>query len=145
MYYFLIGPRAVTSTDMLQAGGAGLLGAVLTGLLLGTVLKPKAADWGQQQTDLSTTVALNAATGVVTWAVIGWVDTGVAPSFAAFLPLWFTVQYLGHVFAFLANRKKWSASLTPVERASGSEKSAQPVGRPAPSATAAAMGQANAG
>ncbi|MFH0516152.1 hypothetical protein ACHBTE_03105 [Streptomyces sp. M41] len=145
LYYVLIGPHAVTPLDMLQAGGAGLLGALLTGLLLGAVLKPKAEDWGQQQTDLSTTVALNAATGVVTWAVIGWVDTGQAPSFAAFLPLWFTVQYLGHVFAFLAGRKKWSASLTPLERAVESEKSTQPVGRPAPSATAAAMGQANTG
>ncbi|MFG3284534.1 hypothetical protein [Streptomyces sp. NPDC048111] len=111
LYYALIGARAVTPMDMLKAGGAGLLGAVVTGLLLGTVLKPRASDWAQQQTDLSTTVALNAATGVVTWATIGWIQTGTAPSFAAFLPLWFIVQYLGHVFAFLANRGKWSAAL----------------------------------
>ncbi|MEU9593579.1 hypothetical protein ACGF7W_26235 [Streptomyces sp. NPDC048219] len=143
LYYFLVGPHAVTPLDMLQAGGAGLLGAVLTGLLLGSILKPKAEDWGQQQTDLSTTVALNAATGVVTWATIGWVDTGQAPSFAAFLPLWFTVQYLGHVFAFLANRKKWSVSLVPVQGTAESQKSAQPAGRPTPPVTTAAMGQAS--
>ncbi|MFD4374469.1 hypothetical protein [Streptomyces sp. NPDC058486] len=143
MYRFLIGPAALTPMDMLKVGGAGLLGAVLTGLLLGSILKPKADDWGQQQTDLSTTVALNAATGVVTWATIGWVETGQAPSFAAFLPLWFTVQYLGHVFAFLANRKKWSVSLVPVQRTE-SQPSAQPAGRPAPAVTTAAMGQASA-
>lgn len=133
LYYALIGPRAVTPLDMLQAGGAGLLGAVLTGLLLGAVLKPKADDWGQQQTDLSTTVALNAAVGVITWAVIGWVDTRQAPSFAAFLPLWFTVQYLGHVFAFVAGRKKWSASLTPLTRTEEPVQVARPVDSPVPS------------
>ncbi|WP_063833511.1 hypothetical protein [Streptomyces sp. NRRL F-5727] len=126
LYHLLIGPTAVTPMDMLKAGGAGLLGAVVTGLLLGAVLKPRAADWAQQQTDLSTTVALNAATGVVTWATIGWVQTGQAPSFAAFLPLWFIVQYLGHVFAFLAGRRKWTAALA----GEGSAEAAAPAAAP---------------
>lgn len=128
LYYALIGPHAVTPMDMLQAGGAGLLGAVLSGLLLGTVLRPSASDWAQQQTDLSTTVALSAATGVVTWAAIGWVQTGAAPSFGAFLPLWFIVQYLGHVFAFLANRGKWGAALSEPDSA---EQSRVPLAAPA--------------
>ncbi|WP_157538045.1 hypothetical protein [Kitasatospora azatica] len=115
LYHFLIGAKADTPIEMAKAGGAGLLAAVLSGLVIGTISKPEAKDWGQQQTDLSTTVALSAAIGVVTWATIGWVQTGSAPAFTAFLPLWFTVQYLGHVFAFLANRKKWSVSLIPVE------------------------------
>ncbi|WP_344320817.1 hypothetical protein [Streptomyces macrosporus] len=143
LYHFLIGPNAVTPLDMLKAGGAGLAGAVLTGLLLGRVLRPHAPDWGQQQTDLSTTVALNAATGVVTWATIGWIQTGQAPSFAAFLPLWFTVQYLGHVFAFLADRRKWSVSLVPVEPAPNAGEPVEPAGRPVPAATAT-VGQAGA-
>jgi hypothetical protein len=33
---------------------------------------------------------------------------GAPPSFAVYLPLWFMVQYLGHVFAYLADRRKWS-------------------------------------
>ncbi|MCZ7416452.1 MULTISPECIES: hypothetical protein [unclassified Streptomyces] len=141
MYHFLIGAHAVTGTDMLKAGGAGLLGAVVTGLILGAWLKPRASDWGQQQTDLSTTVALNAATGVVTWAVIGWIQTGQAPPFAAFLPLWFTVQYLGHVFAFLADRKKWSVSLVPVDEAPAAQPAAQPNPR-TPVGSALAVEQA---
>ncbi|WP_157876007.1 hypothetical protein [Peterkaempfera griseoplana] len=144
MYHFLIGATADTPMGMLKAGGAGLLGAVLSGLIIGTVSKPDSDEWGQQQTDLSTTVALSAAVGVVTWGVVGWVQTGSAPAFTAFLPLWFTVQYLGHVFAFLANRGKWSASLVPVEPAarpaSAPEESSS--ARPAPVGTAASIAKA---
>lgn len=109
-YSVFLGSGANGPWDMLKVAGAGLLGAMVTGVLLGAVLRPQADDWGQQQTDLSTTVALNSAVGVVTWAGIAWLRTGSAPSFAAFLPLWFTVQYLGHVFAVLANRGRWTAS-----------------------------------
>jgi len=38
-----------------------------------------------------------------------WVAHGSPPAFAVFLPLWFTVQYLGHVFAVMADRCKWCA------------------------------------
>lgn len=118
LYCVLLGPSATTPMDMLKVAGAGLLGALATGLLLGAVLRPQVEDWGQRQTDLSTTVAVNAAVGVITWATIGWLRTGSAPSFAAFLPLWFTVQYLGHVFAVLASRRKWVAvaGTAPAER-----------------------------
>jgi len=106
LYSMLLGPSATTPTDMLKVASVGLLGAAVTGLLLGAALRPQAEDWGQRQTDLSTTVALNAAVGVITWAAISWLRTGAAPAFAAFLPLWFTVQYIGHVFAAMASRKK---------------------------------------
>lgn len=110
LYWLVIGDTATSARDMLVVGLTGLVGAAVTGLLLGSVLKPVAEDYGQAQTDLSTTVALNAAVGVITWAVLGWVHSGSAPLFAAFLPLWFTVQYLGHVAAVMANRGKWSAA-----------------------------------
>jgi len=121
LYRFTIGPVAETPLGMLKAAGAGLLAAAVCGLVLGRVCTPDSDDWGQQQTDLSTTVALSAAVGVITWAAIGWVQTGSAPGFAAFLPLWFTVQYLGHVFAFLADRAKWSASLLPLGSSTAAE------------------------
>lgn len=138
-YFAVIGPRAVTPMDMLKVAGAGLAGAILSGGVLGILLKPKAAEWSQQQTDLSTTVALNAATGVVVWAASGWLRTGLLPNFAAFLPLWFTVQYLGHVFAFLVGRRKWSAS---TGRGSDvhDDRTSQPVG----TRDAAAPGAASA-
>jgi protein-S-isoprenylcysteine O-methyltransferase Ste14 len=136
LYFFLIGASATTPMGMLRAGGTGLLAAVLSGLIIGTVSKPDSSEWGQQQTDLSTTVALSAAVGVITWASIGWIHTGSAPGFAAFLPLWFIVQYLGHVFAFLANRKKWSASLVPVEESvPQTAGDSMPVGMAASTAT----------
>lgn len=112
-YAVTIGLAEATPLTMLRVGAVGLAGAILAGLALGRILKPDARDWAQQQTDLSTAVALAAATGVVTWVSIEWLRTGHAPVFATFLPLWFTVQYLGHVFAFVAHRKKWTASLRP--------------------------------
>jgi methanethiol S-methyltransferase len=108
-YYLLIDPNSTAPLNMLAVGGAGLLAAVVSGLLLGRLVKPMSEDWGQRQTDLSTTVALSAAVGVVTWAGVSWLATGEPPGFAAFLPLWFTVQYLGHVFAVLASPAKWGA------------------------------------
>lgn len=110
LYWLVLGDSATTPLGMLKVALVGLVGAVATGFLLGAGLKPQAETYEQVQTDVSTTVALNAAVGVITWAVIGWVHSGSAPSFAAFLPLWFIVQYLGHVFAVLAGRKKWSAA-----------------------------------
>jgi methanethiol S-methyltransferase len=109
LYWLVLGDSATTPLDMLMVALIGLAGAVVTGFLLGTVLKPQADAYEQVQTDVSTTVAVNAAVGVITWAILGWVHSGSAPSFAAFLPLWFIVQYLGHVFAVLADRTKWSA------------------------------------
>lgn len=111
LYAGVIGLAVAAPLSMLRTGLAGLAGAVLVGFVLGRVLKPFAPDWAQQQTDLSTTVALAAATGVISWVCIEWIRVGQVPAFAAFLPLWFTVQYLGHVFAFLSDRAKWRISL----------------------------------
>lgn len=112
LYFAVLGRNAVTPMDMLKVAAVGLLGALLSGAILGLILSPQASDWAQQQTDLSTTVALSAATGVVTWVGISLLAAGAAPSFGPYLPLWFTVQYLGHVFAFLVARRKWSESLS---------------------------------
>jgi len=89
-------------------GLLGLLGSVLVGLFLGLACKPEADGWDQQQTDLSTTVALSAALGVILWVGAVWLKTGAPPIFAVYLPLWYTVQYAAHVFAVLADRRKWA-------------------------------------
>ena len=83
----------------------------MVGLVLGWSLKPSSPSWAQAQTDLSTTIALAGASGVALWAGLVWLMSGFPPSFAAYLPLWFTVQYLGHVMAFAAAPKKWSGHL----------------------------------
>lgn len=108
LYHVLLGHAQVGVTESLTAAGAGLLAAILTGAVLGRVCRPRADTWDQQQTDLSTTVALAAASGVALWAAAEWVLNGSPPVFAVFLPLWFTVQYLGHVVAYLADQRKWS-------------------------------------
>jgi len=108
LYHVTLGHAQLGVADSARAAGAGLLAALLTGVVLGRVCRPEARSWDQQQTDLSTTVALAAALGVALWAVAEWVQHGSPPVFAVFLPLWFTVQYLGHVVAYLADRRKWS-------------------------------------
>ena len=132
IYIAIVGRATATPGSMGKVAIAGLVGAIVSGLVIGTVSRPRHEDWGQQQTDLSTTVALSAALGVVTWASYEWASTGHVPAFAAFLPLWFTVQYLGHVFAFLADRKKWGAAVTrtvPVQAEVPQVAPAEPVAR----------------
>ena len=108
LYYFGLGDIHLNATDMAKTGLVGLIGSVLVGLVVGVVCKPEADEWDQQQTDLSTTVALSAALGVIFWVAAAWLKTGAPPPFAVYLPLWFTVQYVGHVFAVLAARRKWA-------------------------------------
>ncbi|HEX5497179.1 MAG TPA: hypothetical protein VFX70_21660 [Mycobacteriales bacterium] len=108
LYWWLLGSVDLTAMSMLGTGLVGLLGALLVGVVLGRSLSPDpAVDWAQRQTDVSTTVAVAAATGVASWAGIGWLTQGAPPAFAVYLPLWFTVQYLGHVFAVLVHRRRW--------------------------------------
>ncbi|MGY4101980.1 hypothetical protein ACW2Q0_20885 [Nocardia sp. R16R-3T] len=87
--------------------GTGLAGAAASGAVLGIVCQPRHQDWGQRQTDLSTTVALSSAVGVATWIVISFLVDRRVPTFGVYLPLWFTVQYLGHVVAFSVAPNKW--------------------------------------
>jgi hypothetical protein len=115
LYYAVLGHAEIGVETSLKAAGAGLLAAVVAGAVIGRVASPRAADWTQQQTDLSTTVALAAALGVALWAGAQWIVKGDPPVFAVFLPLWFTVQYLGHVAAFLSDQKKWSGAGDPLE------------------------------
>jgi hypothetical protein len=108
LYFWILGDPGLGVATSAKAAGAGILGSVLVGGILGRICKPTANDWGQQQTDLSTTVALAAATGVLWWVMIVWYRDGTPPNFAYYLPLWFTVQYLGHVFAVLADLQRWA-------------------------------------
>jgi len=108
-YFATLGDPDLSALSAAKVGAAGVIGAMLVGGLLGKINKPEAKDWPQQQTDLSTTVALAAATGVICWVAIVWSQNGAPPSFAYYLPLWFTVQYLGHVFAVLADLQRWGA------------------------------------
>jgi len=113
IYILMIGHATLAPASIGRAAAGGLAGAAVAGVMLGRVVRPQATDWAQRQTDLSTTVALGAASAVVMWAAAEWVATGGLPAFAVFLPLWFTVQYLGHVFAFLSAPRKWSPRSTP--------------------------------
>jgi hypothetical protein len=107
-YLLVIGNASTSPSTMLKAGIAGLIGAVVVGFIHGRLLRPDpSVAWEQQQTDLSTTVALSSALGVISWAAAYSLIHGSIPSFATFLPLWFTVQYLGHVSAYLAAKDRW--------------------------------------
>ena len=108
VYYGVMGGAPLDARSALLAGASGVLGAVLVGVVVGRLARADTPDWDQQQTDLSTTVALAAALGVVLWAGTRWLVVGHPPPFAVYLPLWFIVQYLGHVMAFLSNRSYWS-------------------------------------
>lgn len=107
-YFAVLRDLSLAPADMLQAAIAGLIGAALVGVFLGRVCRPdRGVDWNQQQTDLSTTVALASATGVICFVAVSAIADGSVPPFAVYLPLWFTVQYLGHVVAVLADRRTW--------------------------------------
>lgn len=109
LYWQINGLPELSLTDMATVGASGLIGAVLAGSALGFICRPDhCLNWNQQQTNLSTTVALAAATGVVGYAAFAWFETTEIPAFAVFLPLWFTVQYLGHVAAVFVRRDKWA-------------------------------------
>lgn len=107
-YFFALSSPSLSARDMTFTALVGLVGSLLVGLPLGRVCKPdRSVDWNQQQTDLSTTVATAAAVGVASYALAVALVQGNPPTFAVYLPLWFIVQYLGHVTAVLADRRKW--------------------------------------
>ncbi len=112
IYYVTLGSVPRRPFEMVLVFVVGLAAAAISGLIIGRVTKPQDPSWDQQMTDVSTTVALSAALGVMFWVAAVWLRTGTPPPFAVYLPLWFTVQYLGHVFAFLSDRRKWSGVRT---------------------------------
>jgi hypothetical protein len=109
LYLLLLGGGRVDPAGALRVGSVGLLGAVLAGVVVGRWARTDASDWAQRQADLSTTVALAAALGVIMWSGGEWLRTGHPAAFAFYLPLWFTVQYLGHVTAFFVRRAYWGS------------------------------------
>lgn len=110
LYFLVLGHPEPTLVASAKVAVIGILGSMFVGLAIGRLSRPRADNWEQQQTDLSTTVALAAATGVMWWVAIIWLTNGAPPNFAYYLPLWFIVQYLGHVFAVLADMTKWVPS-----------------------------------
>jgi hypothetical protein len=105
LYYLFLGAIEVDPLGAVRTGVVGVVGAVAVGALVGRLAKADAADWDQQQTDLSTTVAVAAAVGVLLWTGARWLIEGHPAPFAFYLPLWFIVQYLGHVVAFFSSRR----------------------------------------
>jgi hypothetical protein len=113
LYFLTLGSPETTLVESAKVATVGLLGSLLVGFAIGRSSKPRAPNWEQQQTDLSTTVAISAAIGVMWWASLTWLKIGEPPNFAYYLPLWFIVQYLGHVFAVAADIRKWVPSAAP--------------------------------
>lgn len=68
LYYVTLGDGQTGAVASLKAAGVGLLAAILVGAVLGRICRPEADSWSQQQTDVSTTVALAGALGVALWA-----------------------------------------------------------------------------
>ncbi|WP_295460757.1 hypothetical protein [uncultured Pseudomonas sp.] len=107
-YWVIIGVPNSSGGSLATAAAAGLVGSMLVGFIIGAGplpggLKP----WQQMQTNLSTTVALASALGIIVWAALVIFKTHDLPYAAAFLPMWFTVQYMGHVIAYLVGNKRW--------------------------------------
>lgn len=109
-YLFLLGPSPWGPVDMVKALGSALLAAALGGWALGRICRPYSDDWGQRQTDLSTTVALASAVGVGFWVLLSLALHSTAPTFGAYLSMWFTVQYFGHLAAYVAAPQKWKTA-----------------------------------
>jgi len=108
-YWMFLGHVMHAPFDMLKAAIAGLVVSAVGGVLLGVVdqlgvFGRPSENWDDRQTQLSTSDAVMAAVAVVTWIVLNLVHVGAAPGFGVFLPMWFIVQYLGHVAAYFGTR-----------------------------------------
>lgn len=107
-YWFTIGIATPSAFSIGSIAIAALIASAITGIVLGMLPVPgKYKNWAEMQTNISTSVSVTAAVGVVTWGAIMWVKSNQLPYLAAPLPMWFIVQYLGHVFAFFTNGKFW--------------------------------------
>ncbi|HET9731069.1 MAG TPA: hypothetical protein VFP54_00195 [Acidimicrobiales bacterium] len=113
LYLVTLGGARVGPSGALLTAATGTAGAVAVGVIIGRWAESDVPDWPQRQSDLSTTVALAAAVGVLLWSGGEWLRTGHPAPFAFYLPLWFTVQYLGHVAAYLSNRTYWGPAPQP--------------------------------
>ncbi|MBV9659900.1 MAG: hypothetical protein JO337_01945 [Acidimicrobiales bacterium] len=133
LYLLVLGRPHMDPLGALLTGVTGLVGAAVVGAALGRVGRSDAADWDQRQSDLSTTVAVSAASGIVLWTGSIWLWRGHPAPFAYYLSLWFTVQYLGHVAAFLANRRYWGADQP--RGATVADPTAEPAVLPQPTTT----------
>ncbi|MDA8044889.1 MAG: hypothetical protein M0Z30_06585 [Actinomycetota bacterium] len=114
LYLVVLSGARIDPLGALLTGATGVAGAVVSGVVIGRWTDSDVPDWAQRQSDLATTVALAAALGVLLWTGSEWLWRGHPAPFAFYLPLWFTVQYLGHVAAFLGNRTRWGTMPPPV-------------------------------
>lgn len=116
-YWFVIGSPSRTLESFAVIVLAALAGSALVGIILGSLPVPGLYnDWNGIQTNMSTSVSISAAVGVITWGGIVWASTGELPLLAAPLPMWFIVQYIGHVVAYLVGGKKWARQSQSSER-----------------------------
>jgi methanethiol S-methyltransferase len=107
-YWFAVGVPTQSAASLAIAAAAGLAGSAIVGLVQGAGPLPGGqASWQEMQINLSASVALASALGIVVWALLIILHTRDLPYAAPFLPMWFTVQYLGHVVAYLAGHKRW--------------------------------------
>ncbi len=108
-YWLLIGSPSRTPESFATIALAALAGSAFVGIVLGALPVPgRYNDWSGIQTNMSTSVSISAAVGVITWGAIVWASTGELPLLAAPLPMWFIVQYFGHVVAYLVGGQKWA-------------------------------------
>lgn len=108
-YWSVLGHAAHSVTDSVKAAAAALIVSAVGGVLLGLIdqwglFGRSLSDWNDRQTVLSTTDAAMAAVGVVTWISISVLRGHGAPNFGLYLPMWFIVQYSGHVAAYFGIR-----------------------------------------
>lgn len=133
LYLVVLGHARVDAFGALLTGATGIGGAIIVGVVIDRWARSDASDWAQRQSDLSTTVAVAAALGVLIWSGGEWLWMGHPAPFAFYLPLWFTAQHLGHVAAFIGNRAYWgSAPLTPVSPDPEGSAGPEPAERPIP-------------
>jgi methanethiol S-methyltransferase len=107
-YWFTLRSGSTGIAGSVAAAAASLSVAIVGGLLLGVideaVLDNSGIDVDQRQTNLATLVAVMSAVGIVVWVGIPLVRGVDVPTVRTFLPMWFIVQYVGHIAGFVGGR-----------------------------------------